>query len=212
MEMGPTEVGAFLTHLAVNHRVSASTQNQALNAIVFMYRNVVGRDPGKIGAFGRAKRPNRLPTVLTQDEVKRVLVHLEGTYGLMARLLYGTGMRLMECVRTSDPWRNPERGERGHSSRRSSRGQRRPVRVQYLTSALLDVLLNAVVVHTAGSQPDHDGDDHRDEQEETFHGRVPPLSAAKRHSSAAAAALSDSELSGTGIAAAVCCSGWFGVP
>lgn len=99
MEMGPTQVRAFLTHLAVNHRVSASTQNQALNAIVFMYRNVVGRDPGEIGAFGRAKRPKRLPTVLTRDEVKRVLAHLEGTYGLMARLLYGTGMRLMECVR-----------------------------------------------------------------------------------------------------------------
>ena len=98
-EMGPTEVRAFLTHLAVNRRVSASTQNQALNAIVFMYRDVVRRDPGEFGAFERAKRPKRLPTVLTRDEVKRVLAHLEGTYGLMARLLYGTGMRLMECVR-----------------------------------------------------------------------------------------------------------------
>jgi len=98
-EMGPAEVRAFLTHLAVNRTVSASTQNQALNAIVFMYREVVRRDPGDLGEFDRAKRPKRLPTVLTRDEVKRVLVHLEGTYGLMARLLYGTGMRLMECVR-----------------------------------------------------------------------------------------------------------------
>ena len=98
-EMGPTEVRAFLTHLAVNRRVSASTQNQALNAIAFMYRDVVRRDPGEFGEFERAKRPKRLPTVLTRDEVKRVLAHLEGTYGLMARLLYGTGMRLMECVR-----------------------------------------------------------------------------------------------------------------
>ena len=98
-DMGPVEVRAFLTHLAVNRRVSASTQNQALNAIVFMYREVVRRDPGEFGEVARAKRPRRLPTVLTKDEVKRVLTHLEGTYGLMARLLYGTGMRLMECVR-----------------------------------------------------------------------------------------------------------------
>lgn len=97
-DMGPVEVRAFLTHLAVNRRVSASTQNQALNAIVFMYREVVRRDPGDFGEFDRAKRPKRLPTVLTRDEVKRVLVHMEGTHGLMARLLYGTGMRLMECV------------------------------------------------------------------------------------------------------------------
>lgn len=64
-----------------------------------MYREVVRRDPGEFGEFERAKRPKRLPTVLTREEVKRVLVHLDGTYGLMARLLYGTGMRLMECVR-----------------------------------------------------------------------------------------------------------------
>lgn len=98
-DMGPSDVRAFLTHLAVNRRVSASTQNQALNAIVFMYREVVRRDPGEFGEFDRAKRPKRLPVVLTKEEVKRVLVHIEGTHGLMARLLYGTGMRLMECVR-----------------------------------------------------------------------------------------------------------------
>jgi len=62
---------AFLTHLAVNRRVSASTKNQALNAIVFMYREVVRRDPGEFGEFDSAKRPKRLPTVLTKDEVKR---------------------------------------------------------------------------------------------------------------------------------------------
>jgi site-specific recombinase XerD len=98
-EMRPPEVRAFLTHLAVNRTVSASTQNQALNAIVFMYREVVRRDPGEYGEFDRAKRPKRLPTVLTRDAVKRVLAHMEGTHGLMARLLYGNGMRLMECVR-----------------------------------------------------------------------------------------------------------------
>jgi len=98
-ELGPTEVRAFPTHLAVNRRVSASTQNQALNAIVVMYRDVVRRDPGEFGEFDRARRPKRLPTVLARDDVKRVLAHWEGTHGLTARLLYGTGMRLMECVR-----------------------------------------------------------------------------------------------------------------
>lgn len=66
-DMGPTEVRAFLTNLAVNRRVSASTQNQALNATLFMYREVVQRDPGEFGEFDRAKRPKRLPTVLTRD-------------------------------------------------------------------------------------------------------------------------------------------------
>jgi integron integrase len=97
--MGATEVRAFLTHLAVDHRVAASTQNQALNAIVFMYREALRRDPGEFGEFQLAKRPKRLPTVLTKVEVQRVLARFDGTHGLMARLLYGTGMRLMECVR-----------------------------------------------------------------------------------------------------------------
>ena len=64
-DMGPSDVRAFLTHLAVNRQVSASTQNQALNAIVFMYREVVRRDPGEFGEFDRAKRPKRLPVVYT---------------------------------------------------------------------------------------------------------------------------------------------------
>ena len=64
-----------------------------------MVREVLRRDPGECSEFQRAKRPKRLPTVLTRDEVQRVLAHLDGTHGLTARLLYGTGMRLMECVR-----------------------------------------------------------------------------------------------------------------
>jgi len=98
-EMGAAEVRAFLTHLARNRGVSASTQNQALNAIVFMYREVLRREPGEFGQFQRAKRTRRLPTVLTRDETQRVLAHLDGTHELMARLLYGAGLRLMECVR-----------------------------------------------------------------------------------------------------------------
>jgi integron integrase len=98
-DMGAAEITSFLTHLAVNRGVVASTQNQALNAIVFVYRDVLRRDPGEFPGFQRAKRSQHLPTVLTKPEVRQILVHLEGTYGMMGRLLYGTGMRLMECIR-----------------------------------------------------------------------------------------------------------------
>lgn len=98
-EMGQAELGAFLTHLAVDKRVAAATQNQALNAIVFLYREVLGRDIGAIEDLVRAKRPPKLPVVLSPGEVKRVLDRLDGVTGLMARLLYGAGLRLMECLR-----------------------------------------------------------------------------------------------------------------
>ncbi len=98
-EMGANEVGAFLTHLAVDRRVSASTQNQALNALIFLYRHVIGTDIGEIENLVRAKRPKRIPEVLSVEEVRRVLDAMTGTHQLMARLLYGTGMRLMEGVR-----------------------------------------------------------------------------------------------------------------
>ncbi|WP_280818886.1 integron integrase [Thiorhodococcus minor] len=98
-DLGPLEVGRFLEHLAVERRVSASTQNLALNALVFLYREVLGREDLDFGAFARAKRPRRLPTVLTHAEVTALLGHLDGVHRLMASMLYGTGMRLMECVR-----------------------------------------------------------------------------------------------------------------
>lgn len=98
VEMGAAEVEAFLTHLAVNENVAASTQNQALSALLFLYREVLRRDLGPIDAL-RAKKPKRLPTVLTKEEVRCVLGHLQGTHQLMAKLLYGSGLRLMECVR-----------------------------------------------------------------------------------------------------------------
>jgi integron integrase len=97
-EMGASEIEAFLTHLAVNENVAASTQNQALSALLFLYREVLEKDPGPIDAL-RAKKPKRLPTVLTKDEVRRVLDHLSSTHQLMAKLLYGSGLRLMECLR-----------------------------------------------------------------------------------------------------------------
>ncbi len=98
-DMGGREVGEFLSHLAVNEDVSASTQNQALNAIVFMYRHVLERPLGEIGGVVRAKKPARLPVVLTQDEVARVLSHLTGVHWLVACLQYGSGLRLLESVR-----------------------------------------------------------------------------------------------------------------
>lgn len=98
-EMGPAEVEAFLTHLAVDGHVSASTQNQALSALLFLYREVLEQDLPWLQEVVRVKRPARLPVVLTQTEVTEVLERMQGVHGLMARLLYGTGMRLMEVVR-----------------------------------------------------------------------------------------------------------------
>lgn len=98
-DMGAAEVEAFLTHLAVEGKVSASTQNQALSALLFLYREVLGVELPWLDDVVRAKKPQRLPTVLNRAEVTLVLERMEGTYGLMARLLYGTGMRLMECCR-----------------------------------------------------------------------------------------------------------------
>ena len=98
-EMGAVEVGRFLSDLAVQRRVASSTQNQALNALLFLYGQVLHQQLGQIGEIQRAKRPERLPVVLTRAEVQKVLDGMTGTCQLMARLLYGSGMRLMECVR-----------------------------------------------------------------------------------------------------------------
>ncbi len=97
--LGAGEVKRFLEHLAVDGRVAASTQNQALNALVFLYKQVLGRPLDDLDGFARAKRPRRLPVVLTRTEARALLAAMEGTRWLMASLLYGTGMRLMECVR-----------------------------------------------------------------------------------------------------------------
>ncbi|MCD6507695.1 phage integrase N-terminal SAM-like domain-containing protein [Candidatus Poribacteria bacterium] len=88
----------YITHLAVNENVASSTQNQVLSALLFLYREVFRQELGPIDAL-RAKKPKRLPTVLTKNEVHRLLNHLSGIYRLMAQLLYGSGLRLMECLR-----------------------------------------------------------------------------------------------------------------
>ena len=97
-EMGAGEVQSFLSYLAVNQRVSASTQNQALNALVFLYKHVLKKELGAIDAV-RAWRPKRLPVVLTREEAQRVLSLLSGVKHLVFSLLYGSGLRLMECLR-----------------------------------------------------------------------------------------------------------------
>ncbi len=97
-EMASTEVGQFLTFLAAEKKVSASTQNQALNAIVFLYREVLKKDFGLLKDVVRAKRPKHVPEVLTVNETQRLLNALKGIHRLLAELLYGTGMRLMECL------------------------------------------------------------------------------------------------------------------
>jgi integron integrase len=98
-QVAADRIVAFLEDLAVRGQVSASTQNQALNALVFLYKQVLGQPLEALGEFTRAKRPQRLPVVLTRGEVARLLGQLNGTARTMGSLLYGTGMRLMECVR-----------------------------------------------------------------------------------------------------------------
>ncbi|WP_297529400.1 integron integrase [Thiohalobacter sp.] len=93
------EVADFLSWLAVERHVSTSTQNQALNALVFLYRCVLERPLGDIGAVARARRPRRIPVVLSRAEVQRLLAELRGTPWLVAGLLYGSGLRLMEALR-----------------------------------------------------------------------------------------------------------------
>jgi len=98
-DMGEPEINAFLTHLAVKEKVSSSTQNQALSALLFLYRHVIGKEVGDLGDVIRARKPVRLPVVLTREEVKALLAQLSGDKWLMASLMYGAGLRLMECLR-----------------------------------------------------------------------------------------------------------------
>lgn len=98
LHMGEPEVSKFLSNLAVEGKVSASTQNQALSAILFLYQEVLKQELGWINNVKRAKKPSHLPVVFTKEEAKAVLLRLEGTKWLMASLLYGAGLRLMECL------------------------------------------------------------------------------------------------------------------
>jgi len=97
--MNETEIARFLSSLASEPHVSASTQNQALNGLLFLYRDVLRKEIGYVDGVVRAKRPKRLPVVLTKEEVGLLLGRMDGTPALMAMLLYGVGLRLMDCCR-----------------------------------------------------------------------------------------------------------------
>ena len=99
VSMGEVEVESYLTHLAVVRSVSASTQNQAMNALVFLYKNVLKQDIGSFSNRVRAKRPQRVPTVLSKEEVVDILTVFAGTEKLVIQLLYGCGLRLLEVLR-----------------------------------------------------------------------------------------------------------------
>ena len=98
-EMGEKQIAEFLTYLAVEKHVAASTQNQALSALLFLYQQVLDRKLDFIDKIERVKRPPKIPVVLTRTEVRAVLNQVEGRYRLMAELLYGSGLRLLECLR-----------------------------------------------------------------------------------------------------------------
>jgi integron integrase len=97
--MGAAEVAEFLTDLAVQQKVSASTQNQALSGLLFLYAEVLGKPLGDLGLVERARRPKKVPVVLTREEARRLLAQLEGVEWIMASLLYGSGLRLLEMLR-----------------------------------------------------------------------------------------------------------------
>ncbi len=99
MEMAEPEIGQFLSSLATDGHVSASTQNQALNALLFLYHEVLNKKIGLVEGVVRAKRSQRVPVVLTKEEAKNVINHMSGVPRLMGLLLYGAGLRLMECCR-----------------------------------------------------------------------------------------------------------------
>ncbi|MGM0452432.1 MAG: phage integrase N-terminal SAM-like domain-containing protein [Thermodesulfobacteriota bacterium] len=94
-DLGEKEISAFLTHLAVKRNVAASTQNQAFNALLFLYRNVLGIEFGELKVVQRAKKPRKLPVVFTKDEIREIINQLDGYKWIMAQLMYGTGLRVM---------------------------------------------------------------------------------------------------------------------
>ncbi len=148
-EMAEPEINAFLTHLAVKEKVSASTQTQALSALLFLYRHVLDREIGDLGDVIRARKPKRLPVVMTRAEVKAVLGHLDGDKSLMASLMYGAGLRLMECLRLRIQDIDFERNEITVRDGKGSK-DRRTMLPESLKAPLLDHLRKVRTIH------DHD--------------------------------------------------------
>lgn len=148
-EMGEPEITAFLTFLAVKKDVAASTQNQALAAILFLYKQVLNQELDWMDDIVRARRPARIPEVLTPEQVRALLKQLTGVHQLVARLLYGTGMRLMEAIRLRV-------GDINFGYRqitvRSGKGEKDRVTV------LPDSLINPLQVHLARVRSLHERD------------------------------------------------------
>jgi len=147
-EMGSEEIIAFLSNLAVERKVAAATQNQALNAITFLYRRVLDREVGDLGSMARAKKRRHLPVVLTRPEVIDLLSRLEGVSCLAVGLMYGAGLRLMETVRLRIKDLDLERGE---LVVRNGKGGRDRITVlpARLVSPLRDQLAKVRVLHQA---------------------------------------------------------------
>ena len=127
IDMGAAEINQFLTHLAVEGHVSASTQNQAFSALLFLYKSVLQVDPGLIAGVVRAERSRSLPVVLTRPEARQVLAKLDGTYQLMGQLMYGSGLRLLECLRLPPSGRRLRAWRSDGSRRQGAQGPKNDV-------------------------------------------------------------------------------------
>ncbi len=146
--MGQSDVEMFLSHLAIDGNVAAATQNQALNAISFLYKRVLNQELGDLGAIVRAKKPRRLPVVLTRSEVMALLSRLDGVPHLASGLMYGAGLRLMETVRLRAKDLDLDRGE---LVVRNGKGGRDRITVlpARLAGPMRDQLERAQVLHRA---------------------------------------------------------------
>lgn len=153
-ELGGREVEAFLTRLATRGHVASGTQNQALAALLFLYREVLGQDLPWMDGVVRAKRPRRLPVVLTREEVRHLLAQLQGRDWLMASLLYGTGMRLMECLRLRVKDVDFQRRDIIVREGKGNKDRHVPL-PQTLAAALRDQIASARLVHRADLAAGH---------------------------------------------------------
>ncbi len=145
-KLGPEDISRFLSHLAVDEKVAASTQNQALNAISFLYKRVLDIDIGDFSQHERARRPKRLPVVLSKEEVKKVIALQDGLPQLVTRLLYGSGMRISECLRLRV---QDLEFDKNQIMIRQSKGfkDRRTMLPEMLKSRLIEQLAHAKVLH-----------------------------------------------------------------
>jgi len=152
-ELDEPEIEALLTLLAVEEHVAASTQNQALSALLFLYRVVLKREIDLPGNALRAQKPQRLPAVLSRDEVRRILSLMTGTHQLVARLLYGSGLRLMECVRP--PARRPRRAQPPRSTMNARTHVAPPIRSRFTNRTTCAIMYPVLVISARRRSSSH---------------------------------------------------------